>query len=142
MDLLNFIRPPEDASWKTVNRWRWNVALSLMGLAACAILAYSPYGFAWSGEVDKKIEAAIEAKIQPILVEQQAQKLTLESVRGLLIEQLATTKAAQIRLNISKRCKTSSDVDREELARERDRLQGEYRALKAEYYREPSCGEL
>jgi hypothetical protein len=60
----------------------------------------------------------------------------------LLTEQLAATVAAQIRLTISKRCKTQGFIEREELNREKDRLQEQYFDYKGNRYTEPSCGDL
>ena len=141
-DLLNFVRPPEDAEWKSVNRWRWNVCLTLAGLVIATGWAFSSKGFAWAGDLDKKIETAVEAKLAPVVKEQQEQRALLNKVSSLLTDQLAATVAAQIRLNISKRCKTTLFAEREELAREKDRLQGQYKSYAGEYYREPSCADL
>lgn len=141
-DVLNFVRPPEDANWKTVNRWRWNVCLTLTGLVIGMGWAFSPKGFAWAQDLDKKIETVVESKLAPVVREQKEQRALLDKVSNLLTDQLAATVAAQIRLNISKRCKTTDFMAREELAREKDRLQGQYRSYANEYYREPSCSDL
>lgn len=135
-EILNFIRPPEDADWKHVNRWRWNVTLTLLAIVIAVALLSRTVAFA--GDVDKKISAAIE----PIAKEQRAQGEKIDKVTRLLTEQLAATVAAQIRLTISKRCKTQGFVEREELNRERDRLQQQYREYKGELYSEPQCGDL
>ena len=137
-ELLNFIRPPEDADWKAINRWRWNVCLTLLVLCAGAIFAVSPAGFAYAGDLDKKIKDAIE----PIAQQQKVQGEKLDQVSRLLTEQLAATVAAQIRLAVSKRCKTAGFVEREELARELDRLQDQYVTYKGSRYTAPTCGEL
>jgi hypothetical protein len=141
-DLLNFVRPPEDADWKSVNRWRWNVCLTLAALVIGMGWAFSPKGFAWAGDIDKKIEQVVEEKLSPVVKEQKEQRALLDNVSRLLTDQLSATVAAQIRLNISKRCKTTDFLAREELAREKDRLQGQYRSYAGEYYREPSCSDL
>lgn len=141
-DLLDFIRPPEDAQWKSVNRWRWNVtivtAVTVLGLG----WGYGPRGFARAGDIDKKIETVVESKLAPVVKEQKEQRALLDKVSNLLTDQLSATVAAQIRLNISKRCKTTDFNEREELAREKDRLQGQYKSYAGEYYREPSCADL
>lgn len=141
-DLLNFIRPPEDAEWKSVNRWRWNICLIVTILVVGMGWAFSPKGFAKAGDIDKKIETAIEQKLAPVVKEQKEQRALLDKVSNLLTDQLSATVAAQIRLNISKRCKTTDFSEREELAREKDRLQGQYKSYANEYYREPSCADL
>jgi hypothetical protein len=135
-EILNFLRPPEDADWKTVNRWRWNVCATLLCILVVGGVALK--NVAWASDLDKKIADAIK----PIAQEQQEQRILLDNVSKLLTEQLSATVAAQIRLNISKRCKTTDFTTREELAREKDRLQTQYRTYKGEYYREPGCAEL
>lgn len=139
-DLLNFIRPPEDASWKRVNRWRWNVCLTL--LLVSAALVWLKMTKADAAEVDRKITTAIEEKIAPIAKEQREQRVVLDRVSQLLTQQLAESTAAQIRLTIAKRCKATTYEERDALLREKDRLQGQYRSYMGETYREPTCGEL
>lgn len=134
--ILDFVRPPEDADWKHVNRWRWNVSLMLLVLAGTIGWMYK--NVAWAGDVDKKIAAAIE----PLTKEQKEQGQKIDIVAKLLTEQLAESKAAEIRLNIAKRCKSNSASEREALAKEKDRLQEAYKSYKGDYYREPGCGEL
>jgi hypothetical protein len=135
-EILDFIRPPEDATAKQVNRWRWNVCLTLLVLVGSVGWLYK--SVAWAESVEKKIAAAIE----PIAKEQHAQGAKIDTVTRLLTEQLAATVAAQIRLTISKRCKATAFADREELNREKDRLQAQYREYKGELYVEPGCADL
>jgi hypothetical protein len=137
-ELLNFIRPPENADWKEVNRWRWNVCLTLMILVAAVSWSYGPKGHASEAVVDKKI-----ADAQAPLIE--AQKKTdqkVDRMSSLLMNQLANSKAAEIRLNISKRCRSSDPIVRDQLLNEKDRLQDEYMAIKGYRYVEPACSEL
>lgn len=144
-DLLNFIRPPEDADWKTLNRWRWNVCLSLLVLFIFAGLAMSPWGFLRAEEAERRaasLSVTVDQKIAGLQTEQKKQGAAIDRVSQLLIEQLATAKAAQIRLVISKRCKTTGFVERDELQREIERLQEEYMSLKSVKYDAPSCSEL
>jgi hypothetical protein len=142
-ELLNFVRPPEDADWKHVNRWRWNVCLTLLVLGvATAAASFGPTRFARADEVDRKIAPALQEKIDPIAKEQREQRVVLDRVSRLLTEQLAESVAAQIRLNISKRCKATTFEERDALVREKDRLQDQYRTYTGELYREPSCAEL
>ncbi len=132
--LLNFLRPPEDASPKSIRRWNFNVSITMLILGGFCIFSVSPYGFAWAGDmrqVDQKIEKAVAPTNQK-----------LDSLAKLVTDSLATGKAAAIRSVISKRCKTQGFMERDELAREKDRLQEEYRTLKGEFYREPECSQL
>jgi hypothetical protein len=87
--------------------------------------------FAENAEVDRKIAAATAPLIAKV-----------DHMSALLMDQLANSKAADIRFTISKRCKTQGYVEREELNREKDRLQREYRALRGEFYDEPECADL
>jgi hypothetical protein len=136
--LLDFIRPPEDAEWKTVNRWRWNVAMTLLVLSALVAWAYGPKGFAGDALVDQKIADAQ----RPLMEAQKKTNDKVDRMSTLLMNQLANSKAAEIRLNISKRCKSNSIPERDYLAAEKDRLQEEYISLKGVRYVEPTCAEL
>jgi hypothetical protein len=114
-------------------------------LIACGGGLYAIRTFAQDSDVDLKITAAQK----PLIEAQQTTDAkvdrlseTVDRLSTLVTEQLAATVAAQIRLNISKRCKTQGWVEREELAREKDRLQGQYRGYKGFFYAEPTCAEL
>lgn len=135
-DLLNFVRPPESATWREVNRWRWNVCLTLLVMAGAML--WTVRTKADASEVDQKISAALA----PIAKEQREQRDLLDRFSRLLTAQLAESVAAQIRLNISKRCKATTFEERDALVREKDRLQEQFRAYMGEHYREPSCAEL
>ena len=144
-EILDFIRPPEEATWKAVNRWRWNVCLSLGLLMLAAGWAYSPRGFAWGSDVDAKVAAAMKPAVeaQKALAEAQVtQGLKIDSLTAIVKNQMANGVAAQIRLTISKRCKTQGYIERDELNREKDRLQAEYFSYKGERYPEPTCADL
>lgn len=141
--ILDFVRPPENADWKSVNRWRWNVALTLIVLVTGAGFAVSPKGFALASEVEKTIDKKIEDKIAPVVKEQQEQRVVLNRMSDLLLNQLMQAKAAEIRLTVSKRCKAQTFEERDRLNGEKDRLQREYAALNnGVKYDEPGCGEL
>jgi ABC-type phosphate transport system auxiliary subunit len=135
-ELLNFIRPPESAGWRQINRWRWNVCLSLLVLFAGTGFLFKQVS--WASDVDKKISDAQK----PLADAQKKTDEKVDKISVLLTNSLANSKAAEIRLTISKRCKTVGFIEREELAREKDRLQEEYKTLKGDYYREPQCGDL
>jgi hypothetical protein len=136
--LLDFIRPPEDADWKKVTRWRWNVCLILIVLVAYAIVAATPLGYAKAGETERKIAAAIE----PIAKEQKEQRTSLDNLSKLITEQLAASLATQIRAVTLKRCKVTGSDERDELTREIDRLQDLFIGYKGSRYSVPSCAEL
>ena len=138
MWIIDLLIPPENATPGALHRHRWVTSAFVIGLTFCAMFAASPRGFAWGGDVDKKITAAVE----PLAKEQAVQSKKLDDVTKLLTEQLAATVAAQIRLTISKRCKTQGFIEREELNREKDRLQAQYFSYKGEYYRELACADL
>ncbi len=135
--LIDFFLPLEDDS-KAQRRWRRNVGVGMLAGAILFIGAASKWGFAWASDTDNKIKQAIE----PIAQQQKIQGDKLDKVSALLTEQLAATVAAQIRLTISKRCKTTGYSEREELNREKDRLQDQYYAYKGQRYAEPLCGDL
>jgi hypothetical protein len=148
-DALNFVRPPEDASWKTVNRWRWNVSLTLLVLVILSGVAEAPVGgmrHVRAAELDDRLKEAIDTavteKVNPVAQKVQTVESKVDRMSELLLESLANTLASQIRTNISKRCKTTGWAEREELNREKDRLQANYRSYKGEFYREPSCSDL
>jgi hypothetical protein len=114
-------------------------------LIAGGSFLYGIKTFAQSAEVDRRITEAQK----PLVEAQQTTDAkvdrlseTVDRLSALVTEQLAMSVAAQIRLNISKRCKTQGWAEREELAREKDRLQGQYRGYKGFFYAEPTCGEL
>lgn len=138
MWLIEKLLPPEHATPKEIARHRMMLSLTVICIVFGCSFAASPKGFAWAGDVDMKISTAI----RPIAAEQKAQGDKLDKVTRLLTEQLAATVAAQIRLTISKRCKTQGFAEREELNREKDRLQMQYMEYKNQWYTEPTCGDL
>lgn len=141
--ILDFIRPPEDATWKAVNRWRWNVTITLLVLCVLASVVYVR-GVVFAGDLKKEVAEAVDKKMKPVVEEQVQQRILLNTMNTLLINQLLNTKAAEIRLNISQWCQAKLYADRDALMKERDRLQGEYRTLHPakEFYRELKCGDL
>lgn len=138
--ILDFIRPPEDAEWKHVNRWRWNVTLTLLVLAGGCGWAYGPKGFAWANDMDTKIDS----KLKPVVESQQRTDAKVDKLSVLILEQLASKTAADIRLNISTRCRTpvADQRKRDELWVEKERLQDQYEAYKGKRAPEPSCADL
>lgn len=88
-------------------------------------------GFAYAGEVDQKIAAAIE----PVAKEQKEQRQVLETLSRQLNEQLANGVASEIRNLVGRRCSTPKESpERDRLQREIDRKQDEYEALRKSRY--------
>lgn len=147
--IIDFFRPPDDNP-AAKSRWRTNVSIALMVTAAIGLMcAFGPFKVAFADDVDLKISTAtakLEQKIQAVADEQKQQNAAtnkkLDSIAILQARSLAQNVATQIRLTISKRCKTTGFVEREELNREKERLQDEYRAYIGERYIEPRCDEL
>lgn len=146
---MDFLRPPAD---NPRARTQWEVAVSICiaitGLAAtCAI--FGPYKVAMAGDVETKINAAkldLAQQIQQVAAENkranEATNAKLDTLARLQAESLAQNTATQIRLQISKRCKTVGFIERDEITREIDRLQGVYLSFAGRAYREPSCADL
>lgn len=137
MWLVDFLMPPLEGSPKQ-RIWEWKVSLMLG--AGAVVLIYGAVKVAWAGDVDKKIADALK----PVVEAQAAQGAKIDRVTEMLSAQLASATATQIRLTISKRCKTTGAAEREELNRELDRLQNEYvlYSKNGERYRQPACEEL
>lgn len=137
--ILDFIRPPEEAGWKGVNRWRWNVAITLLLLVGAVSFGYGPKGFASDSEVDKKIAKAVE----PIARKQDEHGRKLDDVARLVSDSLAKGVASEIRLIVAKRCAGGIDAaERERLAAQLDAKQEEFFAYKGYRYPPPTCDEL
>lgn len=148
--ILDFIRPPEDADWRAVNRWRWNVTLSLLAIALILSYAATPWGVVMAHDQDRKITEAVEKKIAPIVTEQRAQGAALkhltsqqDAMTKLLLENLAESTAAKIRLIIAKRCRLPTfDPGRESLNEELRKLEKDYISYAGEAYEKPNCTEI
>lgn len=137
--ILDFIRPPEDADWKSVNRWRWNVTLTLLVLVGGLTWGYGPRGFAGTKDVEQKIKAAVE----PIAQKQDEHGRKLDDVAKMVADSLAKGVASEIRLIVAKRCAGGIDAaERERLAAQLDAKQEEYFGYKGFRYPLPSCSEL
>lgn len=135
--LLDFFWPP-DTFTKDQAKWAWKVSLTMLALVACVIFAASPLGMAWAGDVDKKIDA----KVAEIQKQQVAQGQKIDRVSELVVESLAESTAAKIRLVISKRCKAQTFAERDALAEDKRKLQILYKKYTGENYTEPGCTEL
>lgn len=132
-----------------MRNWHWKVVIGVVTALLALGFAFTPKGFVMAGDLRSRITTAIDLKVAPMVAEQRATNAKVDQIqadmnedRKLLKKSLAATTAGAIRLVISKRCKTDGSVEREELNREKERLQDEYREYKGEYYREPSCQEL
>lgn len=147
-NMIDFFRPPDDTP-HPMRRWCYGVSVSLTAGVIVAIWAMSPKGFATEGKVRDQIKLEVTAQIKPVLEEQQKQTAAqlktdakVDRLSSLLIEQLATAKAAEIRAVTSKRCKVPGFIERDELLREIERLQKEHIAIVGVKYDAPSCSEL
>ena len=94
--------------------------------------------FALAGEMDKRISSMESAVLSKLKATEAVQASTVK----LLNKQLASTVAAQIRIQAQKRCKAKDSEDREAANREIDRLQEEYAQYREIRYGVPACSEL
>jgi len=101
---------------------------------------------AWADEIDKKVSEAVkatDAKIEAVAKEQRETGKVLKNVETMLLESLMESTSAKIRSQVAKRCKTEGRIEREEINREIDRLQKQYKAYSnGEKYDEPTCSEI
>lgn len=143
-----------DESPESVHRWRRSVGvmqvvtlLALISLAAILTVGVPLAGrVAWADEIDKKVSEAVKAtdeKIEAVAKEQRATSKVLKNVEAMLLENLMESTSAKIRSQVAKRCKTEGRVEREEINREIDRLQKQYKTYSGgEKYDEPTCNEI
>lgn len=106
---------------------------------ACGLLApWGLAGFVFAGEVDDKIQSAVE----PIRIElgKVSEKVarTEEISKRILVGQIS----AQLRDLNRLRCTTTDHEVRRRMERDIEEGEQEYRALTGERYPLPSCGEL
>ena len=146
-DFIDWIRPPDlsdgasddekAAHRNDVNRYRWNVTLSILGLFTFAAWALTDWGFARASEIDPRVKRALEplqAEIAAIKKAQSDQGQQLDDQNGILKllssqlnAQLRENTASQIRLLVSQRCKKPVAEERERLNREIERYQDVYK---------------
>lgn len=103
-------------------------------------------GFAQASDLDKHIAAAVKAtddKIEAVSKEQAATRKALKNIETMLLENLMESTSAKIRAQVARRCKTEGRIEREEINREIDRLQKQYKTYSnGEKYDEPTCNEI
>ncbi len=144
--LLDFIRPPDDADARTIKRWRWNVALTLLAFWAMAFLAFaSPWKFARAGDIDDKVKAAVEPIQQQVAtvgrkVDEIAADLT--DTKELLIRKLTVELEREILEAKRRQCKAQT-IDTVEYFRKQviEKLD-DYRSLTKREYDVPGCAEV
>lgn len=116
-------------------RAAWVVLMSAHVAWVCGWLAFlglqTP--FVQAGELERKV-ASLVAK-------QDATDRKIDAVDTLLRQQLAMSKAADIRYVLSKLCGRLG-ADRDRLLSEKERLQAEYHILVGVAYLEPPCEQL
>lgn len=128
----------------SLKKWRLVVSLSITSLTLFAIWAlgvfsnYGSPGFAYAGDLENRVVKLV----QPLKEEQAAQRTLLANVSEQLKDTLAEGKAAEIRAQAVKRCKTKDESERETINREIDRKQAEFFRLESRYYLVPDCGAL
>lgn len=134
----------DDLVWQS-----WVSASAIMSilfmLISFGVIPLFGSGFLLAAEAERQkteMIKSVETKIAAVVSEQRVQGTKIDNAMTLLTDNLASAKAGQIRLAISKRCKTTGFVERDEQLREIDRLQGEYFALKGYKYDAPTCAEL
>lgn len=136
-EVIDFLRPPLDADPKKQHRWQTNVAISLGATAVFVFWSMTKYGFALAGDVQEKVQLAVEplraeiATIKQVQEEQSKQqtetKIILQRLSEQITDQLITSTGSQIRLLTGKRCKELDSNERERINREIDKLQLTYR---------------
>jgi len=148
MSILSLILPEDDASPAKVTSWRWKVAGSLVLLYALVgfILSSMFTGLPKVGQLawaDGLANKADQNQVATVISQQAQLTKQLDDVAAALNEQLAQSKASDIRLLKLKRCKApANSAERDSLTREIDKAQAEYKKLKGEYYDTPACTDL
>jgi hypothetical protein len=153
---LLFLRPPDlpqddsDAEHKRYRKalahWSTKVVMVMAVFAVAGAWALSPIGFARAGDLEDKINTAIE----PLQKQQDNLKTQLNQVQNLqardsrrLSLSLANGIASEIRFLLSKSCKEKDGDERERLYREISKKTDEYEEFKGVPFGAwPKCGEL
>jgi hypothetical protein len=131
--------------------WMSAAMLCLIGfvLLATGWLPFLGNGYIMAADVDKKVKSNIETRVTQI--EQQIQQTNKEAsetkqvaknMESLLLENLTEGTEAKIRAQLLKRCKTIGPAEREEINREKERLQKTHIQYTGQRYPEPRCEEL
>jgi septal ring factor EnvC (AmiA/AmiB activator) len=153
--IFDWIRPPEPpegaspaelAKYRNaVNRYRWNVSLTLVGVVAVLSWSVTPWGFALASDVDKKVAAAIDPfnrKLQELSgklddnaretqqLQQAVQSLTISSLEAKLVD-------TQIR-----KCRADSDSAREYFRGLVLEYERQYEAIRHTRFNTPACKDL
>lgn len=136
-DVIAFDLTP--AQKKLALRIGWRVALITHIFWACGWLAvFGLSGFVRADDMRRNIESATK----PLEATVAEQNKLLERVSRQLIDQLASSVAAEIRAKIAKRCAEPDSRERERLNGEIYRLQQQYVEYKGSTYTEPACNQL
>lgn len=143
--ILNFVRPPDDADPKTLKRWHWNAALMLIGGFVFAVWSWTPFGYARAQEVEKKIAAAVEPIQQQVAaVDGKVEKIAadLTYTKELLIRKLTVELEREILEAKRRQCKAQT-IDTVEYFRKQviEKLD-DYRSLTKREYDVPGCAEV
>jgi hypothetical protein len=120
-------------------RLMFRIIVSVHIAWACGLLApWGLSGFVFAGEVDDKIQAAVEPIRSELGNVSEKVARTEEISKRILVGQIA----AQLRDLNRLRCTTSDHEVRRRMERDIEDGEQEYRALTGERYPLPSCGEL
>lgn len=111
-NFASLIFPLDDQSLGAIHNWRWRVTLVIIALMAAFVFAFSPFGFAFAGDM-RELKARVDISTRIAL-------------------------AQEIRLYQQALCKTD---DRDSIYRAIERLQVEYVAVTGVRYPDvSSCG--
>lgn len=129
---------------ESMRKWRITISLCLTSLLLFMMWAVGSMqhigqpGFAYAADVERNIDA----RLQPLVAEQVAQRVLLTVVSQQLKDTLSEGKSAEIRALALKRCHDKSDQGKEDLNKEIDRKQAEFFRLVERYYAIPDCSVL
>lgn len=121
--------------------WMGSYRVAIVILVGAGWGWFSVFGvpeFALAGDV----KAQLEQKHNEVVAKLVALELSLKDTAFLQKSQLSSSVASGIRAQAVKRCKTKNADEREQINREIDRLQDEYRTYKGETYAVPTCDYL
>ncbi len=118
-------------------------------LMAYGLLPFLSNGFVLAADVDTKVKATIESRVAQIekKLEQGAKENSetarvAKNVEALLLDNLTEGTQSKIRAQVSRRCKAVGAEEREEINKEKEKLQKQHVQYTGQRYNEPRCDEL
>lgn len=142
---------PDDTRPETVQRWRRNVAVTLMALTVLLTwvtlsLFYDmpPLGkVAIAADVEHKIDMKVEAAVEPVKKQIAELSATLKSNTDQSKSLMAAFSYAQLMERVRRRCKSIDIDERDRLLREINIFLGTYASAADDpNFRPPGCNEL